>query len=72
MGELEMQATNVATTHPHAPYDLLAPMRCRFEFEGRSCSGRGADINWQTPDIHGFKCPKCKSFNVVVIVEKAS
>lgn len=44
-------------------------MRCRYEFQGSKCTGRGGDINWSTPDVHGFKCPKCKALNVVVIVE---
>ena len=64
-----MQAVNVDTTHPYAPYDLLAPMRCGYEFQGQKCTGRAGDIDWGTPDIHGFKCPKCKTMNVVRIVE---
>ena len=65
-----MQAIEVATTHPHAPYDALRPMRCRNEFEGGvKCTGRGGDIDWSRPDVHGFKCPKCKAYNVVAVVE---
>jgi len=66
-----MQATQMASTHPLAPYDLLRAMRCRYEFQGTPCNGRSADIDWSTPAIHGFKCPKCKTQNVVVIVEAA-
>ena len=64
-----MQTVDVATTHPHAPYDALRPMRCRFEMDGTKCTGRGGDIDWSRPDVHGFKCPKCKALNVVLIVE---
>ena len=46
-------------------------MRCRFELDGTKCTGRGGDINWNQPGTHGFKCPKCRSFNVVHVVEAA-
>lgn len=68
-----MQATEVAITHPNAPYDLLRPMRCRNELlPGVFCTGRSSDINWAQPDLHGFKCPKCKTQNVILILEAAS
>lgn len=66
-----MQATQVATTHPSAPYDVLRPMRCRYEFQGNVCTGRSSDIDWSTPNVHGFKCPKCKTQNVILIIEAA-
>jgi hypothetical protein len=47
-------------------------MRCRFEFQGRLCSGRGGDIDWSKPDVHGYKCPKCGAFNVVLVIEADS
>lgn len=66
MDEVKMDATS-----PFAPYCLLRPMRCRYEFEGRTCSGRGGDINWNAPGTHGFRCPKCRAFNVVHVVAVA-
>lgn len=64
-----MQAVMVETTHPNSPYDVLRPMRCRSEKDGRLCTGRGGDINWNRPDTRQFRCPKCGAFNVVHIVE---
>lgn len=67
-----MQPTDmIGTTAATAPYDALRAMRCRFEFEGRTCSGRGGDINWNVPGTHGFRCQKCRSFNVVHVVAVA-
>lgn len=61
----------MTATHPSAPYDCLRPMRCRYEFQGRACNGRGGDINWNAPGTNGFKCPKCGAFNVVHVVAVA-
>lgn len=67
-----MQATEMAETSAMSPYDALRPMRCRNEFEGQKCTGRGGDIDWSRPDTHGFRCQKCRAFNVVHVVEAAS
>jgi hypothetical protein len=64
-----MQAIDVAPTDPHAPYDTLRPMRCRYEFQGQGCHGRGGDVDWSRPGTHSFRCPKCRSFNVVHVTE---
>lgn len=65
-----MQAVDVAETSSHAPLDLLRPMRCGYEpVPGHSCTGRATDIDWNAPGMHRFKCPKCKTVNVVRIVE---
>lgn len=66
-----MQATEMAVTNAFAPYDALRPMRCRNEIDGRKCTGRGGDIDWAAPDTHAFRCPKCKAFNLVHVVEAA-
>ena len=67
-----MQAIEIATTDPFAPYDLLKPMRCLYEFQpGVKCTGRANDIDWSAPGMHSFRCPKCKTLNVVRIVEVA-
>lgn len=69
-----MQATEVATTHPMAPYDVLTrPMRCNNEpVPGVKCTGRASDIDWNRPQTTGFRCPKCKAQNIVHIVAVAS
>ncbi len=66
-----MQTVDMAVTSAMAPYDCLRAMRCRYEFQGTTCSGRAADIDWNRPGTHAFKCPKCKTMNVVHIVEAA-
>ncbi len=57
----------------HAPYDVLRPLRCRATVESKGggreeCGLRAQDINWNQPDIHGFRCKRCKTPNVVVVV----
>jgi hypothetical protein len=66
-----MKAVEVGQTHPRAPYDMLLPMRCRNEFRGRECGGRGGSINWTAPGTHTFRCPSCDAFNVVHVTEAA-
>lgn len=67
-----MQATTMAETSPMSPYDLLRPMRCLYEFgPGVKCTGRASDIDWSTPGMHAFRCPKCKTMNCIRIVEVA-
>ncbi len=66
-----MQATEVATTNPTAPYDVLTPMRCMAEpLPGQKCTGRSStDIDWNRPTTYNFKCPRCKTQNLIRIVE---
>ncbi len=64
-----MQTAMVDTTDANAPYNVLRNLRCQYEFQGTKCTGRAGDIDWGQPAIHAFKCPKCKTMNVVRIVE---
>lgn len=64
-----MQSMQPDVTSAYAPYDVLRPMRCKYEFQGTLCNGRGGDIDWSRPGTHGFKCQKCKTMNVVHVVE---
>lgn len=65
-----MQAVMIDPTDANAPYDTLRPMRCRYEFQpGVMCTGRASDIDWNRPGTHCFRCPKCKTMNVVHVVE---
>ena len=62
----------MAETHPQAPYDrVLRPVRCTQITNGKSCNTRGdADIDWSAPgQTVNWKCPRCKTLNLVRIVE---
>lgn len=59
-----MHATEVASTHPNAPYDLLRPMLCRNIHQGEVCKGVLGEIDWTVQNTHTRKCQKCKAINV--------
>jgi hypothetical protein len=62
-----------AETHRHAPFDVLLPARCRRTIDGKACNARSdANIDWSRPGFLEFKCRKCGSPNVYVIVEATS
>lgn len=66
-----MQATEpIGTTSPMAPYDVFRPIRCLGMVDGRPCGRRGdTDIDWNVPGTHSLKCQRCKTQNLVRIVE---
>lgn len=59
-------------THVLAPFDVLLPARCRRVVNGKACNARSdTNIDWRRPGFIEFKCRKCSTPNVYVIVEVA-
>lgn len=61
-----------AETRMNSPYDVLRPVRCTTTVDGRMCNAKGDNIDWGRPQILNWKCQRCKTQNLVVIVEASS